>query len=59
MTGNELMNTAAATQRFNGLPSVVQTWWPGLAVTGAVAIAAQFLSDHYGAPAMLMALLLG
>lgn len=59
MTGNEPMNTAAATQRFNGLPSVVQTYWPGLAVTGAVAIAAQFLSDHYGAPAMLMALLLG
>ena len=28
-------------------------------VTGAVAIAAQFLSDRYGAPAMLMALLLG
>ncbi|MEO5321952.1 YeiH family protein [Mesorhizobium sp. CC13] len=53
------MNTAAATQRFNGLPSVVQAWWPGLAVTAAVAIAAQFLSDHYGAPAMLMALLLG
>ncbi|WAX98325.1 YeiH family protein (plasmid) [Aminobacter sp. NyZ550] len=53
------MNTAAATQRFNGLPSVVQVYWPGLAVTAAVAIAAQFLSDHYGAPAMLMALLLG
>nr|WP_245432555.1 YeiH family protein [Mesorhizobium loti] len=38
---------------------MAQAWWPGLAVTGAVAIAAQFLSDHYGAPAMLMALLLG
>lgn len=32
---------------------------PGLAVVGLVAIAAQFLSEHYGAPAMLMALLLG
>ena len=53
------MNTAAATQRFKGFSSAVQTYWPGLAVTGAVAIAAQFLSDHYGAPAMLMALLLG
>ncbi|MFU0507550.1 YeiH family protein [Pseudaminobacter sp. NGMCC 1.201702] len=30
-----------------------------MAVVAAVAIAAQFLSDHYGAPAMLMALLLG
>ncbi len=53
------MNTAAATRRLNSLPSMAQAWWPGLAVTGAVAIAAQFLSDHYGAPAMLMALLLG
>lgn len=53
------MNTAAATRRFNGLPATAQVYWPGLAVTAAVAIAAQFLSDHYGAPAMLMALLLG
>ncbi|MGE0283079.1 MAG: YeiH family protein [Rhizobiaceae bacterium] len=34
-------------------------YWPGIAITGATAIAAQFLSDHYGAPALLMALLLG
>ncbi len=33
--------------------------WPGLLVCGIVALAAQFLSDHYGAPAMLMALLIG
>ncbi len=33
--------------------------WPGLLVCGLVALAAQFLSEHYGAPAMLMALLLG
>lgn len=33
--------------------------WPGLLVCGMIALAAQFLSDHYGAPAMLMALLLG
>lgn len=32
---------------------------PGLLVTAAVAMAAQFLAEHYGAPAMLMALLLG
>ena len=32
---------------------------PGVAVACLVALAAQFLSDHYGAPAMLMALLLG
>lgn len=32
---------------------------PGFAVALIVTIAAQFLSEHYGAPAMLMALLLG
>lgn len=32
---------------------------PGLLVCATVALAAQFLADHYGAPAMLMALLLG
>lgn len=32
---------------------------PGLATAAVVAVTARFLSDHYGAPAMLMALLLG
>ncbi len=32
---------------------------PGILVSGLVAIAAQFVSEHYGAPAMLMALLFG
>ena len=32
---------------------------PGILVCATVAVASQFLSDHYGAPAMLMALLLG
>jgi len=32
---------------------------PGLLLCGLIALAAQFLSDHYGAPAMLMSLLLG
>jgi uncharacterized integral membrane protein (TIGR00698 family) len=32
---------------------------PGLSVAVLVAMAAQFLSDHYGAPAMLMAILIG
>ncbi|MEL7174671.1 MAG: putative sulfate exporter family transporter, partial [Pseudomonadota bacterium] len=32
---------------------------PGVLVSLVVGIAAQFLSEHYGAPAMLMALLLG
>ncbi|MFD1880909.1 YeiH family protein [Paracoccus pacificus] len=33
--------------------------FPGFAVSVLVAATAQFLSDHYGAPAMLLALLLG
>jgi uncharacterized integral membrane protein (TIGR00698 family) len=37
----------------------VQRNGPGLLVTAAVAMAAEFLSEHYGAPSMLMALLLG
>lgn len=32
---------------------------PGIAVAALAAMAAQFLSDHYGAPAMLMAILIG
>lgn len=37
----------------------VTLYGPGLAIAATVAMASQFLSDHYGAPAMLMALLLG
>lgn len=33
--------------------------FPGVAVALLVAVAAQFLSEHYGAPAMLIALLMG
>ena len=33
--------------------------FPGFAVSALVAATAQFLSEHYGAPAMLLALLLG
>jgi uncharacterized membrane protein YadS len=42
---------------------LARPWWdrhfPGLALAGAVALAAQFLADHYGAPAILMAILPG
>lgn len=33
--------------------------WPGFLVCAVVAVAAKFVSEHYGAPVMLMALLLG
>ena len=33
--------------------------FPGFLISGLIAMAAQFISEHYGAPAMLMALLFG
>lgn len=45
---------------FAALPSsYLRTLFPGFMVSVLVAATAQFLSEHYGAPAMLMALLLG
>jgi uncharacterized integral membrane protein (TIGR00698 family) len=41
------------------LPEFLTALGPGFLVSTVIAVAAQFLSDHYGAPAMLMALLLG
>ena len=42
-----------------GFPASPGTLMPGLSVAVVIAIAARFLSDHYGVPAMLMALILG
>lgn len=54
------MDAISRTERPKQSPkAVLSTYGPGLLVTAAVAMAAQFLSEHYGAPAMLMALLLG
>ncbi|WP_088919160.1 YeiH family protein [Granulosicoccus antarcticus] len=44
-----------AEQQFGPIDGLVQ----GIAVATVIGICAQFLSEHYGAPAMLMALLLG
>ena len=38
---------------------IIINLFPGFFVSALIAIAAQFISDHYGAPAMLMALLFG
>ncbi|MEV8468951.1 YeiH family protein [Fluviibacterium sp. DFM31] len=43
----------------SGLGHLVRNNGQGFLVAVVVAVAAQFLSEHYGAPAMLMALLLG
>ncbi len=42
-----------------GLRAGLERFAPGLAVAATVAVAAMFLSEHYGASAMLFALLLG
>ena len=41
------------------LPSRVKPLLPGLTISAVVAVAAMFLAEHYGAPVMLFALLLG
>ncbi|PYG29506.1 YeiH family protein [Pelagimonas varians] len=48
-----------STFRFANLSARSQELFPGVAVAVLVAVAAKFLSEHYGSPAMLMALLLG
>ncbi|MFP6741295.1 MAG: YeiH family protein [Alphaproteobacteria bacterium] len=44
---------------FRRLPELLGDYSPGVLISLVVALAARFLSEHYGAPAMLMALLLG
>ncbi|MTH35877.1 putative sulfate exporter family transporter [Paracoccus limosus] len=46
------------TSRLPGFDAA-RSFFPGFAVSFLVAVAAQFLSEHYGTPAMLLALLLG
>lgn len=55
------MVTQVAAVRSNllGLPERLRTLGPGFLVAALIAVTAQSLSDHYGVPAMLMALLLG
>jgi uncharacterized integral membrane protein (TIGR00698 family) len=50
---------ASAGASLAALPKLLSDAGPGFAVSVVVAVAAKFLSEHYGAPAMLMALLLG
>jgi len=45
--------------RLTDVRSSVETIAPGLAATVTVALAATYLSDHYGAPPIIFALLLG
>lgn len=47
------------TLTLGGLPAQARTLFPGVLACAVVAAAATFLSEHYGAPVMLFALLLG
>ncbi|XDA99260.1 YeiH family protein [Sulfitobacter sp. LCG007] len=51
--------TEASRQSIAGIGAFLRANGQGFLVSAVVAVAAQFLSEHYGAPAMLMALLLG
>lgn len=51
------MNDSKSTEKsFRGQAKLL---FPGLLVAVTIAIAARFLSEHYGGPAMLFALLIG
>ncbi|ASP87644.1 MULTISPECIES: YeiH family protein [Sinorhizobium] len=56
---NQTEQLAPATTLSQSLRKFAAAHFPGFAVAVLIAISAQFLSDHYGAPATLMALLLG
>lgn len=53
------MTSKISMPNFSDLSQFLRTNGQGFLVSVVVAVAAQFLSEHYGAPAMLMALLLG
>ena len=53
------ISVAPNAQWFQNFRETTTSRAPGFLVAAVVAVAAQFLSEHYGAPAMLMALLLG
>lgn len=44
---------------YSDIVQTIKALLPGLMLTAMVAMAAQFMSDHYGVPVMLMAILLG
>lgn len=53
------MNARAVQEAAAALPAQVRPLFPGLVACAVVAAAASFLGQHYGAPVLLFALLLG
>ncbi|MEM6653791.1 MAG: putative sulfate exporter family transporter [Pseudomonadota bacterium] len=58
-SADEESGTAPGQGRFAELKTRARSLFPGVAMAIIVAMTAQFLSEHYATPAMLMALLLG
>ena len=54
-----MSNVAAIQPPYGRALAALQKYAPGILVSVIIAIAATFLSDHYGGPVMLFALLLG
>jgi uncharacterized membrane protein YadS len=52
-------NKPTLMSRSFGALAAAQTYFPGVLVSLVIAVAATFLSEHYGGPVMLFALLLG
>ncbi len=50
---------ASLTQKLRDFPDFAQRVLPGFLLATVIAIAARYLSEHYGGPAMLFALLVG
>lgn len=59
LDGMEGLPTSPASPRPRGIRALVRTVYPGVLVAATVAIAASWLSQHYGAPVMLFSLLIG
>lgn len=54
-----MRSVTSVPDRARAMLAAVSRFSPGVLVSAMVAVAAQFVSERYGAPAMLMALLLG
>ena len=52
-------NKPTMMSRGRGAPAAARLYFPGVLVSVIIAVAATFLSEHYGGPVMLFALLLG
>ncbi len=54
-----LSSSPSPMQQLRDFPDFAQRVLPGFLLATVIAIAARYLSEHYGGPAMLFALLVG